>query len=126
VKQQDKNLHVISLNSDNPSMPGYLRSQLGGRFDVVAQRRLTGHVNILTRPTKQVKLDALAAVIRIEEVTKSGKDLELTESMLRKTGRVDEAPEWYYDPATNSILNGGANSTDIPPTKITQEECLNY
>lgn len=122
VKQKDNNLKVIIISTDNPSMAGYLRSQLGGRFDVVAQRSSTGHVNVLTRPTKRPRLEDLAAVIRLEEIMRSGKDMDLGERELVSAGRLKEVPEWYYDPATNSIQNGGVNPKDIPATKIGKKD----
>lgn len=121
VKQRDKKLRVVILTSDNGSMAGYLRSQLGGRFDVVAQILSSGHVNILTRPAKRIDLRALAATVRAEEARLAGLDVELTESLLTRTGRLDEIPEWYYDPATNSIQNGGLNPKDITPTRIQRD-----
>lgn len=122
MKQGDKNLHVIIIASDNPSMPGYLRSQIGGRYDIVVQRRATGHVNILTRPTKRPDISDLAALIRMEEVLKLGMDLDLNEKELKSPGRLEAVPNWYYDPATNSIQNGGVNPKDILPTRIPRED----
>lgn len=117
VKQRDKKFRVALIASDNASMPGFLRSQLGGRHDVVAQQLSSGHVNILTRPTKRVDLRGLAAWIRVNEL--GIKDISKTNMWnLAKTGQLEQVPEWYYDPATNSILNGGLNPVEITPTKI--------
>lgn len=118
VKQRDKKLRVVILDSDNTSMPGYLRSQNGGRFDVVAQWSSGGHVNILTRPTKHIDLRSLALLIRTEESNLAGKNLDVNPRHLAGAGRLDEAPEWYYDTATNSLQNGGINPKNIPATKI--------
>lgn len=122
AKQRDKKLKVILIESDNLSMPGYLRSRNGGAFDVVVQILSSGHVNILTRPTKRVDLRQLARQIRIEEVAYGGKNLNLSEFDLKKTARIKQAPEWYFDPATNSIQNGGANPKEISATKIPKTE----
>ena len=113
VKQRGNTLKGVIIRSDNVSMPGYLRSQMGGRFDVVVQRKTSGHVNILTRQTKQPEIDGLAALIRMEEAMRAGKELERSEKELRAPGRLTEVPNWYYDPATNSIQNGGGQQ---PPT----------
>lgn len=121
VKQRDKKLKVVNLLSESGSMAGFLRSQNGGRFDVVAQWLPSGHVNILTRPTKRVDLRSLAALLRIEEATQAGKNLEWEARDLARTGRIKEIPEWYYDPATNSIQNGGLNPKEISPTKIPKD-----
>ena len=122
VKQRDKKLKVVIVNSDNSSLAGYLRSQNGGRFDVVAQWLSSNHVNILTRPTKRVDLRSLTALLRLEEATVSGLELTLNPKSLAGFGRLKEIPEWYYDPATNSIQNGGLNPKEINPTKIPKDK----
>ncbi len=118
VRQRDKKLKVVIIESDNPSLPGYLRSQMGGRFDVVAQWLPSGHLNILTRPTKRVDLRSLVVLMRSEEMQQQNIISNLDAFGLAKTGRINELPMWYYDPATNSIQNGGIDPKDIPPTKI--------
>jgi hypothetical protein len=118
VKQRDKKFKTIMLESDNTSMPGYLRAALGGKYDVVVQRMSTGHTNILTRPTKWVDLRSLALVLRLEEANQMGIDLNRDGKYLSQTGRIAEVPNWYYDDATNSIQNGGANPKDTIPTRI--------
>jgi len=118
VRQRDKKLSVIILESDNTSMPGFLRSQIGGRFDVVVQRMSSGHTNILTRPTKRIDLRSLALVIRLEEANQSGVQMKEDSRYLSQPGKVSEVSNWYYDVATNSIQNGGANPKDTIPTRI--------
>lgn len=118
VKQRSKKLKVVVVNSENGSLAGYLRSQNGGRFDVVAQWLPSGHVNILTRPTKRVDLRSLTSLLRLEETNLAGYEVTLSPKELAKFGRIKEVPEWYYDPATNSIQNGGLNPKEVGPTKI--------
>lgn len=122
VKQRDKKLKVVIITSESGSLAGYLRSKTGGAFDVVAQWLPSGHVNILTRPTKRIDLRSLAALIRLEEATRSQRELQLSAYELARFGRIKEVPEWYYDPATNSVQNGGLNPKEISPTKIPREE----
>jgi len=118
VKQRDKKLKVCFTESATVGLPGFLRSQLGGRYDIVVQRLPSGHVNILTRPTKRPDIRQLAALIRAREAHARSKNLLLSDRELSKTGRINEVPEWYFDPATNSIQNGGIQPKDIPTTKI--------
>jgi len=120
ARQRGKNLRVVIIDSESASMPGYLRSQNGGRFDVVAQWMPSGHLNILTRPTKHIDLRSLAAVLRTEELALADKTPPDDIHYLAKTGRLPEVPEWYYDQATNSIQNGGLNPKEIQNTKITR------
>ena len=122
VKQRDKNLKVVVITSESGSLAGYLRSQDGGKFDVVAQWLPSGHVNILTRPVKRIDLRSLAALIRVEEATRAGREFNMSAREFAKFGRIKEIPEWYYDPATNSIQNGGLNPKEVPPTKISSAD----
>lgn len=122
VKQRDKKLKAVIVSSENSSLAGYLRSQNGGKFDVVAQWLSSGHVNILTRPTKRIDLRSLAAILRLEEATTAGSELTLGIRELSRPGRIKEIPEWYYDPATNSIQNGCLNPKEISPTKIPKDK----
>jgi hypothetical protein len=39
-------------------------------------------------------------------------------------GTLKEVTQWYYDPATNSLLNGGPNPQNIEPTAIDPMEFL--
>jgi hypothetical protein len=40
---------------------------------------------------------------------------------LAKPGRLESVPAWYYDPATNSLQNGGVNPQGVLPTSIPKE-----
>lgn len=124
ARQRDKKLKGVMITSESPSFAGFLRSQNGGKFDVVAQWLPSGHVNILTRPTKHIDLRSLAMLLRLEEGAKAGKEFNATPHQLARTGRMPEIPEWYYDPATNSIQNGGLNPKEVSPTKISKKELL--
>lgn len=122
MKSSGKKLKIIMIKSDNPSMAGYLKSQIGGRFDLILQQLPSGHTNILTRPLKRISLKGLIAAIRLKEAELSGIDIEIGANDLMKYGRLKEIPQWYYDPATNSLLNGGLNPQGIEPTKIKRED----
>lgn len=122
IRQREKKLNVICIESDNGGLSGYLRSVAGGRFDVVIQKMTTGHANILTRPTKRLDLRSLACLIRIREAEMSGKQLEEDVSSLCRPARHPGVKEWYYDRATNSLQNGGLHPKEIPATKIPWDE----
>lgn len=121
IRQRDKKLKAVVVYSDSGSMAGYLRSQNGGKFDIVAQWLPAGHVNVLTRPAKRVDLRSLVALLRAEEATHAKLSIEVAAYQLAQTGRMKEIPEWYYDPATNSVQNGGLNPQNIQPTRISKE-----
>jgi hypothetical protein len=114
-------LKIILLESDNISLPGYLRAQTGGNYDIVVQRRSSGHVNILSRTKKQKKipLERLIAVIRgAEYYMHNGKEINKKYLDLIVPARISEVPNWYYDQATNSIQNGGVHIDLTPATEI--------
>jgi len=118
LKQDKKKIKVVILESDNISMPGWLRAAEGIKADVVCQKISSGYVNILTRPLKKIDLRWLAAYLRNEEAKLRNRKLKETTLGLMKPGKVIEIPEWYYDRATNSVLNGGTNPKGIEPTLI--------
>jgi len=112
---------IVLLESDNISLPGYLRAQVGGNYDIVVQRCSSGHVNILSRIKKQKKipLERLIAVIRgAEYYMHNGKEINKKYADLIIPTRISEVPNWYYDQATNSIQNGGVHTDATPVTEI--------
>jgi hypothetical protein len=121
VKQEKKNLKVVVLESDNLSMAGWLKSSSGIKADVVCQKNSDGFTNILTKPLKMVNLRWLAAYLRKAESELRGKRLMHSTYDLMRPGKIQDVPEWYYDTATNSVLNGGASPKGILPTAIPLE-----
>ena len=121
VKQAKKNLKVVILESDNLSMPGWLKSAGGMKADVVCQRNKAGFTNIITKPLKMVDLRWPAAYVRKAEAELRDRRLKCSTFDLMKDGKIAEIPEWYYDRATNSVLNGGASPRGILPTAIPLE-----
>jgi hypothetical protein len=120
VKHKKGNVQVVVLESDNPSMPGWLRSSSGGvKADVVVQRTSIGHTNIVTRQIKRIDLRLVSAYIRREEAMMQGRDIGgVSLPQLMQSGTLKEAPEWYYDRATNSFLNGSVNPQGVDPTVL--------
>jgi len=121
VKQEKKNLKVVVLESDNLSMAGWLKSAGGLKADVVCQKNSSGFTNILTKPLKMVDLRWTAAYLRKAEADLRGRKLTCSTFDLMNPGKIEEIPEWYYDRATNSVLNGGASPKGILPTAIPLE-----
>jgi hypothetical protein len=116
-EQKGKKLSCCLIYSDNTSISGYLRSSLGGYYDVIAQVKSSGHITILTRALQKISLRGLILLIRLEELASKNKNIQLDVPKLLSAGVLDVVPEWYYDLATNSLFNGGS-STQIPPSTI--------
>lgn len=123
LSQRGKNLLMACVVSDKPAMPTYLRSAQGPHADVVVQKsENTNHVCIVSRQERKIDLSKVAALIRMREAELAGTSLREDEAYLEQTGRIEEVPFWYFDPMTNSVLNGGAHSRDVAPSGIEWEE----
>ena len=119
IASGERMLKLACVVSDKPSMPTYLRSERGGRADVVLQKaQSTNHTCVLTKQERKVDLSKVMGLIRLREAELAGVELVDDEVYVSQTGRIDEIPYWYYDPATNSLLNGGLHSKDVVQTLI--------
>lgn len=118
TKQRDKKVKVVIFEDEDRGLPGYLRSKNGGAYDFVVQIFSSGHVNILTLQYKKFDLRSLVVEIRKTELDYSPYAFMGDLKELSVYGKIDEIPEWYYDTATNSILNGGIDPRGTEPTKI--------
>ncbi|OGZ85058.1 MAG: hypothetical protein A2599_00330 [Candidatus Staskawiczbacteria bacterium RIFOXYD1_FULL_39_28] len=125
IKQSGKNLKVVVLESDNLSMAGWIKSSIGLKADVVCQKKSSGFVNILTKPFKKVDLRWTAAYLRSAECELKDIKTKYSTFDLMSHGKLPEISEWYYDNATNSVLNGGASPKGILPTTIPLETIKN-
>lgn len=112
-----KNLRCIALESENVDLPGFLRAYV--KADVVIQRLPSKHTNIITRQVRRVDLRDVMALIRSKEAERLGVHIDHhDEHAMRKPGRLDGLPMWFYDTAANTIQNGGVNPQNIPPTAM--------
>ncbi len=125
VKHKKKKITVVSLESDNPSMAGWLKSTSGTRADVIIQKNSSGHVNIVTQQMKKVDLRKTVALIREEEAKKRNYSFRISPLDFQRPGRIREIPEWYYDRATNSLLNGGVIPKGTNTTILTLQGITN-
>jgi hypothetical protein len=117
-----RNMPVVFVSSDHIGLAGYLRSNAGGTCRVVVQRRPSGHVNILTKQDPKINLSRLMAVIRLRELQMNDFSGVIDEETLTQTTTHKDVPEWYYDTATNSLLNGGVTPDSVPATRIPWDE----
>ncbi len=118
ARHKGKNIKIALIESDSASINNWLRSSEGPKADVVVQKSGSGYVNITTRQMKRIDLRWPAALLRQEENNLRARGTNLKDEYLMRSGRIDEVPEWYYDRATNSILNGGIIHRGVEPTVI--------
>lgn len=105
------------VSSDHIGLAGFLRSNAGGNYKVVVQRRPSGHVNVITKQNPKLDLAQLAAMVRMQECVETNTAIP-DETSLFQTGTHPDIKNWYYDPATNSLLNGGVTPDAIEATKV--------
>ncbi len=117
IQKPFRNMKVAFVTSDHIGLAGYLRSVAGGGYSLIAQRRTSGHVNVLTKQNPKIDLSRVIAMLRLYEANLHKVEIE-DERSLRDTGTHKLVPNWYYDPATNSLLNGGVTPDSIESTKI--------
>ncbi|HEX8591434.1 MAG TPA: hypothetical protein VF696_01640, partial [Candidatus Paceibacterota bacterium] len=123
AEQAGKPVKIAFVTSDKPSMPGYLRAQTGRNIDVVVQKsEHTNHYVVLTKQQRKLNLSKVMAFIRLREAELGG--VELDEAKAETIRTIEQVPNWYYDPATNSLLNGGPHNRTIQESRIPWEEML--
>jgi hypothetical protein len=116
---------VCAFESDNIHLGGYLRSSIGGLYDIVIQKRESGHINILTRPQSEIDLATIAGLVRLEELRKTSRDDgTVPDADLVLPGKLEFIPEWYYDPMTKTLQNGGINPDGVPATSLSMQDAL--
>lgn len=126
LEDANKKIKAVLVESDNIGLPGYLRSLTGGNYDIVVQKRSSGHVNILSKSRKEkISLSRFAALIRgAEYFMEHGEQIKKSYLELCAPARILEVQNWYYDQATNSIQNGGVHTELTPATKIPWNDFL--
>jgi hypothetical protein len=97
---------------------------------VIVQRNTTGHTQWFfdTEKVDDSLTDSIASMVRLEECLIQGR--EIPDVDLRRPGRIEKIPEWYYYKAPKIgrkkpgrfLLNGSLTATEeIPVTKIPLE-----
>jgi len=114
-----KSLTMVTIESDDTLMNKYARSgEFGANADIIIQKTSSGNVQIYTSNRARLRLDEIAAMLRVEEQRLKGKIITWNWNVLRQRGRVPGAPEWYYTEDCEMLLNGSLTAPDVSPTKI--------
>ncbi len=122
LKQGSAELKGMFVETENIAMAGFLRA--AKKTDLIIQRRVSGHTNIVTQQLRSIDLRPLVAVLRLSEAEKKGVQLEADEASLMSPGRLAGVEEWYYDNAANSIQNGGISPEGVTPTRLSRQEII--
>ena len=121
-------LTVVAIESDSPTMVGFLRAVGDVQADIVIQRMSSGHTNIVTKQDRdrtmaKLNIGPLVSAVRSAEAAKKGLALP-ADVDLAKPGRIEGLEEWYFDTAANTLQNGGAASQGISPTHLSISELV--
>lgn len=122
LKQGRADLKAGYVVSDDIGLAGWLKAVK--RVDLVIQRALTGHTNVITRQERSIDLRPLIAGLRAAEAQARGVDLPQDKNLLESVGTIDALPMWYYDDAANTLQNGGIEPGDISPTQLSIEQIV--
>ncbi len=117
-------VRVVQMETDSKAMVGFVRAIRTIEADVVVQRLSSGHTNIVTRQTSpRLDMRPIAAAVRKAEAEKKQYETDgISKEQWEKPRRLEGIDEWYFDTAANTLQNGGAARTGIPPTQLTLEE----
>ena len=111
------NFRVAWVVSDNLQLPGFLRAYF--QIDAVIQRLPSNHTNIITRQSRQLGLEDIAAMLRAGELKSQGKSVSGGNwKDLQVSGRYQLVPEWFYDTAANTLQNGGVQPNGVTATRL--------
>ncbi len=116
VSKSGRALRVIGLESENVSLPGFLRAY--AKADVIVQRFASGHTNVITRQEAKIDLKNLVAAVRKEEAARKNATLPADEAALAKPNHLEGIEEWFYDTAATTLQNGGVRPIGVQPTRI--------
>ncbi len=116
VQKDGRSLRVIGLESDNVSLPGFLRAY--AKADVIVQRLGSGHTNVITRQDAKIDLKKLTMAVRKEEAARKNVTLPTEEAVLTKPNHLEGVEEWFYDTAATTLQNGGVRPIGVTPTRI--------
>jgi hypothetical protein len=127
-------LHTVVVRSTAPDLPGYLHENRKVKADLVLQEVQPGSLIASAAPGKQIRLDDLARILRIEELRRRGQDTtqlaEIQSQSLAEEGRWESVTSWWYDRAGGRLLGGPITGDPLAPatnepTLLTLEDLLN-
>jgi hypothetical protein len=111
---------VAFIESDNISLPGFLRAYL--KHDVVIQRLSSRHVNIITNQKRNIDLRPTTREVRLAEARRIG--VTVAKEKHSAQGRIEELPMWFFDVMANTLQNGGIKPQGIVATVLTTDEII--
>jgi hypothetical protein len=131
-KKKVNELIICAAITDNSKFNPAARAEAGAA--IIVQRNSQGHNQIYfdSQKVSEQIMDSIASAVRLEECLVQKRKIPKCD--LRKPGRIEEIPEWYYYVAPTIvgkkkkpgrfILNGSLTAPDVPPSRIPWETLL--
>lgn len=119
---QGRNITVVAIQSSDPEIGAYARSDYGANAQVVIQQNSKKQVTISTQKRAKICLDDVIEALRQKEAY--WKRIDSKNLKLRVNGTIPEIEEWYYDKPAARILNGSLSAPNVKPTKIAFDEIV--
>lgn len=111
-------LKMVTVVSDDELMSKFARAANGGGAAIVIQRQNSGNTQIHINNSLGLKLYDIAQAIRLAEQQAKGLIVTNNWVALAGEGTVEGAEEWYYQHATQALLNGSLSAKNVPPTHL--------
>ena len=117
-----REITIVAIQSDDPDVGAYSRSQYGVNAAIVIQQNYKGQVMISSQ--KRAKICFNEVIIELRKKEARFKNISYSGLKLDDDGTIPEIPEWYYDKPAARILNGALSAPNVPVTKIPLEEIV--
>lgn len=114
---------VVVISSDSDQIKDYAFHR-GVDADCLILRKTSGHTMIFTSPHSGLLLGDVFQIIRLVE--KSRFDGGITAIDLRKLADEGSENGWYLAAHKNCLMNGGKRNENVPPTKLTLKEIIQF
>lgn len=125
MKNGEEPISVVSVVSDSLDMAEFLFQYKKTKADVVVQQFSDGGINVYTNPASQIDALNVARVLRAEEARRQERDLsENLGFFFNVEGVADLVPEWFYDQASQALLNHSTDTLTLPPTILPLNEVM--
>ncbi|PIY96392.1 MAG: hypothetical protein COY66_04190 [Candidatus Kerfeldbacteria bacterium CG_4_10_14_0_8_um_filter_42_10] len=106
VFQGKKLIRVMIVKSNDPFSCDFLKNHADVKADVILQQLVSGNINIVTNPDRQVDLHDTIVMLRVSEARKKNVVLEISSlEELAKPNILAGVEEWHYDSTGNCIQN---------------------
>jgi hypothetical protein len=117
-------LKMAVIESDDPYVVNYARSEAGGKMDVIVIKRTSGNVQLFTNKFVVKTLDDVARILRYREQECFGNLAVKDWDELALDGKMRQWDRWFYLRNGKMLLNGSLTATEVKPTKIDFNEIV--